>query len=339
MVTRTAKGTASSKTSGATLTIPSFTVPAGHSLVVGATYDNAQAAPTSVKHSGRDLNRRQQQDNASRSIHSSMWVKGEYHKEQTGTCVLTWASAIVERAAFATSLDLAIRKDDGAGNEETASVANPGTGRTGALLTAGAFVVGTRYEIVTVGTTDFTLIGAASNTVGLLFVATGVGSGTGTAREALSSATAFVICCFGAEGPVEDTAGTAQIRDNGSLATATVGQRAGTTGGTGPTNITVQETFLELTTQHYTRGVINGATSRRWVNTLLAMEERLTLGQQGVSISDIINVEAIVAAAGGNVNDIFYGFNEATGEYEAFEIASPGAAVARYDSVDGWVVP
>ena len=48
-------------------------------------------------------------------------------------------------------------------------------------VTAGSFVVGVRYTIVSVGSTDFTLIGAASNTVGVVFVATGVGAGTGTA--------------------------------------------------------------------------------------------------------------------------------------------------------------
>jgi hypothetical protein len=36
---------------------------------------------------------------------------------------------------------------------------------------------------VTVGTTSFTSIGAASNTVGVIFTATGVGSGTGTALQ------------------------------------------------------------------------------------------------------------------------------------------------------------
>ena len=47
--------------------------------------------------------------------------------------------------------------------------------------TAGAFVVGQSYEIVTAGTTDFTLIGAADSVVGTRFTATGVGVGTGTA--------------------------------------------------------------------------------------------------------------------------------------------------------------
>ena len=53
--------------------------------------------------------------------------------------------------------------------------------RVGNPQTAGTFIVGVRYTILTVGTTNFTLIGAASNTVGVSFVATGVGTGTGTA--------------------------------------------------------------------------------------------------------------------------------------------------------------
>lgn len=48
-------------------------------------------------------------------------------------------------------------------------------------ITAGNFVVGEEYEIVTTGTTDFTLIGAADSNPGTVFTATGVGSGTGTA--------------------------------------------------------------------------------------------------------------------------------------------------------------
>ena len=51
------------------------------------------------------------------------------------------------------------------------------------LVTAGAFVPSTTYKIVTPGTTDFTAIGASSNAAGTVFVATGVGSGTGTAGD------------------------------------------------------------------------------------------------------------------------------------------------------------
>jgi microcystin-dependent protein len=55
------------------------------------------------------------------------------------------------------------------------------------LVLAGSFVRGQTYTIVTVGTTDFRLVGASANTVGLSFNATAAGSGTGTA-----STTSFI---------------------------------------------------------------------------------------------------------------------------------------------------
>ena len=54
------------------------------------------------------------------------------------------------------------------------------------------FVIGTEYTIATVGTTDFTLIGAANNNVGTVFTATGVGTGTGTATYGTSYTIATV---------------------------------------------------------------------------------------------------------------------------------------------------
>jgi hypothetical protein len=56
-----------------------------------------------------------------------------------------------------------------------------GTSLYGSTITAGSFVVGSVYTILSLGTTSFTSIGASANTVGITFVATGVGSGTGTA--------------------------------------------------------------------------------------------------------------------------------------------------------------
>lgn len=52
----------------------------------------------------------------------------------------------------------------------------------GGSFTAGTFVTGRTYTILATGTTDFTLIGAADSNPGTVFVATGAGSGTGTAR-------------------------------------------------------------------------------------------------------------------------------------------------------------
>ena len=51
------------------------------------------------------------------------------------------------------------------------------------LFTAGYFVTGNKYQITTVGTTDFTAIGAANNNVDTIFTASGAGSGTGTAYD------------------------------------------------------------------------------------------------------------------------------------------------------------
>jgi hypothetical protein len=55
---------------------------------------------------------------------------------------------------------------------------------TNTLVTAGSFTVGVSYTINSIGTTDFTLIGALANIPGETFVATGVGSGTGKAATA-----------------------------------------------------------------------------------------------------------------------------------------------------------
>lgn len=65
----------------------------------------------------------------------------------------------------------------------TGSNTNPSfSGVPGAVVNAGSFVVGQTYQIVSAGSTNFTLIGAANNNVGTRFVATGAGTGTGTAR-------------------------------------------------------------------------------------------------------------------------------------------------------------
>ena len=52
---------------------------------------------------------------------------------------------------------------------------------------ANTTIAGNGYFIATIGNTNFTLIGASSNTVGTYFIATGVGTGTGTVRLANST--------------------------------------------------------------------------------------------------------------------------------------------------------
>jgi hypothetical protein len=50
-------------------------------------------------------------------------------------------------------------------------------------ISASSIVVGKSYRIDTVGTTNFVIIGASSNDVGVIFTATGVGAGTGTVTD------------------------------------------------------------------------------------------------------------------------------------------------------------
>ena len=49
-----------------------------------------------------------------------------------------------------------------------------------ASTAATALVAGTTYQILTVGSTDFTSVGAANNNVGTIFQATGAATGSGT---------------------------------------------------------------------------------------------------------------------------------------------------------------
>lgn len=62
---------------------------------------------------------------------------------------------------------------------------------SGTTVNAGSFIVGQKYTILVVGSTNFVTIGAASNTVGVTFTATGVGTGTGTATFIKSANTSL----------------------------------------------------------------------------------------------------------------------------------------------------
>jgi hypothetical protein len=80
--------------------------------------------------------------------------------------------------------------------------------RIGAAVTAGAFVVGQAYQIISVGNTSFTAIGAESNTVGAYFVATGAGTGTGTAGPIHTgdAPLSVVVALAAAAAPVQSVA-------------------------------------------------------------------------------------------------------------------------------------
>jgi len=86
-------------------------------------------------------------------------------------------------------------------------------GKLTVVETAGGFVTGRSYRITSLGNTVFTSIGSTANIVGTYFVATGAGSGTGTATPvanhlvAVSSST--TVNAYSTNGGVTWTAGGA----------------------------------------------------------------------------------------------------------------------------------
>lgn len=58
-------------------------------------------------------------------------------------------------------------------------------------IIANALIPGTRYQILTLGSTNYTLYGAASNAIGTFFTATGTGGGTGTVSVVPANPTAL----------------------------------------------------------------------------------------------------------------------------------------------------
>jgi hypothetical protein len=66
---------------------------------------------------------------------------------------------------------------------------------TGSPVAAGSLVATTTYRITTLGTSDFTAVGAKKNVVGEVFVASGTTTGTGTCTAmGVSSAVDFQLC-------------------------------------------------------------------------------------------------------------------------------------------------
>ena len=64
---------------------------------------------------------------------------------------------------------------------------------TSDAVTAGSFVTGVEYIIVSAGTTNFTLVGAADSNPGTIFEATGAGTGTGTAKPRFTTESFTVV--------------------------------------------------------------------------------------------------------------------------------------------------
>lgn len=96
------------------------------------------------------------------------WIRGVPTRNGAGTLVRNFGLGAADAEINETA------------SEEAANICDEWVA-TATSVTAGAFVVGSRYKITSAGTTTFTLIGAANSSVGTEFTASGAGTGTGTA--------------------------------------------------------------------------------------------------------------------------------------------------------------
>jgi hypothetical protein len=79
-------------------------------------------------------------------------------------------------------------------------------------VNAGSFVVNNYYKITSIGTTNFTSIGASvTPAVNEIFVATGVGTGTGTATQVYRTQSGKYKILLAEFPPLEDAAGNASV--------------------------------------------------------------------------------------------------------------------------------
>jgi hypothetical protein len=133
-------------------------------------------------------------------------------------------NGIAAKFVLKTSADVQIWAKDNIPTSPQPPIVNDASSVTydaGASVTAGAFIIGQTYLITSLGSTNFLTIGAASNTVGTYFIATGVGSGTGTAdfirSVQLRLKDSYSIKDFGAigNGVADDTAAIQAAIDYG----------------------------------------------------------------------------------------------------------------------------
>ena len=139
-------------------------------------------------------------------------------------------------------------------------------------VNAGDFVVGRSYEISFVGTTDFTAVGAASNTVGVSFVATGQGSGTGRALSDYQWSTPQ----------------TQYVTVTDEIAATNLVDLTNTMSGTNPVNLIVTKNGLRLP----------GDTSSRWiadgVQTEFGLPQRLGNSFEQILINPLTDIRVWV---------------------------------------------
>ncbi len=178
------------------------------------------------------------------------------------------------------------------------------TNTTAQRETATTFDIGGIYTIQSIGTTNFTLIGAASNTVGLVFTATGVGAGTGTALRKMSMGLSGSITALtGVVTALTANAGTntAQIATTANVYESSIGWgqtwqdvTASRNMGTPYTNSTGKPIFLSFESDSTT------GTTVATVNGVVAARAYATTAVTAAQIYLIIPPSATYVLTGGN---------------------------------------
>lgn len=167
-ITRTAKGTASAKASGTTLTVADVALTAGQTLIVGVAFDNSQGEPVvTLRNKELHVVAGSKQANAGTGF-SVMLFRKIVHKTGTRDVTATWGAAIGARAMFVTAVDEASIKDVGQKNEQDG---------TGAPAT-GTAVTSTAADTISVAA--FASVGPSSDTAGTAGAGHTLGQRVGT---------------------------------------------------------------------------------------------------------------------------------------------------------------
>jgi hypothetical protein len=121
-------------------------------------------------------------DNPHHATIDDVYLEGGYDSTINVTDLTLNADEIVNGTTYAiVSLGDTVWTDIGYSGEDDPAVGDTFTANTSSATGTGTVIISTiLYEIVSIGTTDFTTMGTPSNTVGLRFKPSGGGTGTGT---------------------------------------------------------------------------------------------------------------------------------------------------------------
>lgn len=122
------------------------------------------------------------------------FVEGQYNLDNgstacsdigTGACAIcgSWLNGGDTNGLSAQNIEDTVDDIMTCAASDATHVANDHNCYANPSITAGDFEIDHYYKITAVGSTDFKALGAAANTVGVYFIATGAGSGTGTVQE------------------------------------------------------------------------------------------------------------------------------------------------------------